>query len=501
MISALLAVVVACAEDPAARIVVRHVREPAPRVAMELHVAGDADGESSFSVPDDWAGVSSIADHLHDLAFRDGAGQPLPIERDGAVGFRVQHAPGAALTASWWLGDPQPAANGTGNDYRPRATAENFQFLGSIGLLRADALADGAPHRFAVTFEGCDGEGRAAACSFGAGPQVAVETTLDAFCHSIFIGGAARLHRRHIDGHELLFALTGRHGFADDELVELAERIIRMERDFFADRGDPRFVITLVLEPGKSPRTSMGGTGLTQSFALFLSPGYTLKPGSDDRARIAGLLAHEHLHHWNGGVVHLRDPEGHAYWFSEGFTDFFTRRLLVRSGLWSVAEWIGAWNDCFAAFAANPLREAPAAQIAAEFWSSPAASQLPYQRGAIVAALLDRELRAQGDSGGMASLDEFMRDVVARAVAGEPLDTAELLELIADATSAEFAELLRTIVVDGALPPLDLERGGDELFGPLLRLRPRPTPAANGAAVPWLERLPGSSDEELRARL
>lgn len=501
MISALLAVVIACAEEPAARFVVRHVVEPTPRVELELHVAGDADGESSFSVPPGWGGVAAIADHLHDLVLRAEDGAPLPIARDGDVGFRVQHAPGARLTASWWLGDPQPAANGTGNDYRPRATAEAFHFLGSIGLLRADALADGAPHRFAVAFEGCDGEGRAAACSFGAGPEVAVETTLDAFCHSIFIGGAARLHRRHIDGHELLFALTGQHAFADGELVDLAERIIRLERDFFADRGDPRFVITLVLEPGKSPRTSMGGTGLTSSFALFLSPGYTLKPGSDDRARIAGLLAHEHFHHWNGGVVQLRDPEGHGYWFSEGFTDFFTRRLLVRSGLWSVAEWINAWNECFAAFAANPLREAPAARIAAEFWSSPAASQLPYQRGAIVAALLDRELRAQDGSDGAATLDDFVRDVVARARAGEPLDTAELLELIADATSAEFAETLRAIVVDGALPSLDLERGGDELFGPALRLRPRPTPAANGAVVPWLERLPGSSDAELRARL
>ncbi len=486
------------ATAPAARYVVRHVVVPTPRVEFELHVAGDADGDSSFSVPDDWGGVDAIVDHLHDLAFHDPAGQPLAFERIEANDFRVTHAAEAALTATWWIGEPQPPSKSTGNDYRPCVTAEAFRFLGSIGLLRADALADGERHRFVVDFEGCDAPGRGAACSFGRGPHVEVEETLDAFCHSIFIGGAVRLHERDLAGKKLLMALTGTLRFTDDDFVDLATQIIRDERAFFADSGDDLFVLTLALDPSNANRNSLGGTGLTRSFALCMTPAFTLAPGSDDRFRIAGLLAHEHFHHWNGEIVRGTETEGLGYWFSEGFTDFFTRRLMVRSGTWSIAHWQGEWNHCLQAFLSNPARNAPAARITQEFWSDRNVSDLPYQRGAIVAALLDREIRASSD--GARSLDDFMRDVVAAARGGANADTAALLERVADETSAEFAEQLRAIVVDGALPPLE-EGDVEDLFGPLIRVRWKAVPGQDHARYPRLDVVPATAEADLRATL
>ena len=58
--------------------------------------------------------------------------------------------------------------------------------------------------------------------------------------------------------------------------------------------------------------------------------------------------------------------------------------------------------------------EAPATRIAAEFWSDRQVSDLPYQRGAIVAALLDREIRAS--SSGRQSLDHFLRERVDQSI-------------------------------------------------------------------------------------
>jgi predicted metalloprotease with PDZ domain len=478
-----------------ARLLIRHDPDAEHPLALELHVRGDDDGASDFSVPPGWGGVARIADHLHDVAFADESGAPLVATRASELHWSVAHPPGASIVARWWLGDPQPAANGTGNDYRPFVAKERFHFLGSIGLLRPDALAGAAKHRFAIDFSGCDGEGRAALCSFGAGPHLEVEETLDAFCHSIWMGGAMRLHARDLAGHELMVGIAGKFAFDDADFVALTERIIRLERDFFADAGEARFVVTAVPEPREPEGRSLGGTGLTRSFALFMAPAFGLKPGSDDHLRISSLLAHEHFHHWNGGVVRGgEEEEGLGYWFSEGFTDFFTRRLMARSGTWSVKQWLGEWNRCLAAFARNPARGAPASRIAQEFWSDRNVSDLPYQRGAIVAALLDREIRAT--SGGAQSLDDFMRDVVARGRAGEPASTAALLELVADATSAEFAERVRAIVVDGALPPFDDE----SLFGPAFRLKSRPPNAGEGdAPIPTLALLPGTSEEAARA--
>ncbi|MBM4013582.1 MAG: hypothetical protein FJ293_01270 [Planctomycetes bacterium] len=468
------------------------------RVALELHVIGESDGMSSFSVPPDWGGITDLAAQLHDVSFLDAAGQPLAVTRVGTVGWNVAHAPAAPLVARWWLGEPQPPTVGTGNDYRPYVDDQRFHFLGNAGLLRFDPLSGEARHSFTLEFRGCDGAGRAAACSFGAGPHVTAEETLDTFCHAVFVGGAIRLHRRDLAGRELLLAIAGTHDFADEQLTDLAAEIVRRERAFFDDPGDPLYVITALPEPTKPPGSSLGGTGLTRSFALFLARGFPLTPGSDTRLRVSSLLAHELFHHWNGLLVRNRDdPEGLTYWFSEGFTEFFTRRLMVRSGIWSVRQWLAEWNRCLARFARSPVKAAPAERIVADFWKDRDVSDLPYLRGAIVAALLDREIRAASD--GERSLDDFMRERVTAARDGEHADTEVLLERIADWSSAEFAEQVRAIVLDGALPPLE---EGDDLFGPLFRLRNVPDPERGvGATVPRLELLPGTREEEARAGL
>jgi predicted metalloprotease with PDZ domain len=40
----------------------------------------------------------------------------------------------------------------------------------------------------------------------------------------------------------------------------------------------------------------------------------------------------------------MRD-EASDYWLSEGFTDFYTFRLLVRDGIWSNEQYADAVND------------------------------------------------------------------------------------------------------------------------------------------------------------
>ena len=62
--------------------------------------------------------------------------------------------------------------------------------------------------------------------------------------------------------------------------------------------------------------------------------------------------------------------EGEAahYWLSEGFTDFYTGRMLVRQGLWTPAQFAEDLNNTLRAYAESPVRAAPNARILADFW-------------------------------------------------------------------------------------------------------------------------------------
>ncbi|HJV43036.1 MAG TPA: hypothetical protein VJ655_15575, partial [Caulobacter sp.] len=105
--------------------------------------------------------------------------------------------------------------------------------------------------------------------------------------------------------------------------------------------------------------------------------------------------AHELFHAWNPG--RLGEPIGPSgYWLSEGFTDFYARRLLRRAGLISSAAFAGLWNESLRAYGVSPARTMPGARAAEVFWTDPIAEKIPYQRGAMLAALWDWRLRQRG---------------------------------------------------------------------------------------------------------
>ena len=74
-----------------------------------------------------------------------------------------------------------------------------------------------------------------------------------------------------------------------------------------------------------------GGVELTHSIALFQPSGHPLDFG------LKYVLAHELFHEWNADQMRAGDTP--LLWFSEGFTDYYARLLLLRSGLISLDDY------------------------------------------------------------------------------------------------------------------------------------------------------------------
>lgn len=187
----------------------------------------------------------------------------------------------------------------------------------------------------------------------------------------------------------LRLAIRGRHAFTDAALASDLARIIGAERAFFGDKPDaPYFVAAASSASGAAQAFS--GVGKASAFAMVATDGMTL---SDLRP----YLAHEIFHAWN--PVRLGRPIGpEGYWLSEGFTDFYARRLMRRAGLLTPAQFADAWNEMFRAYGVSPAKTLAGAEAAKAFWSDPDAEKIPYQRGAMLAALWDWRLRQAGGS-------------------------------------------------------------------------------------------------------
>jgi predicted metalloprotease with PDZ domain len=352
-------------------------------LTVEMALTGESDGETELDLPTEWGGQSALWRGVSRFRVE---GATRVVTDDNPARRIVQHPPSATLKvryrlAQFWAGEPETT------EFRPIIRPRYFHVIGWAALARPRWTLTTAT---AVTFKGLPATWRHASDAEHA-------SSLKEALTSVMVGGDFRVLRQG----PLTVAIRGAWAFSDEAFLKRLGPIIESHHRFW---GDPpgAFLVTLLPIVSKPNSSTAGGTGLGDAFAFYATENVP-------QDRMLKGLAHEHMHSW----IPLRvgstpaDSQGVAEsWFSEGFTDFYTHRLLVRDGLSSVEDMAGTLNEIMWAYAFSPMRNAPNAQLVAEFWRDQAAHQMPYQRGFLIAALVDARLR-QG-SGGVRDLDDVM---------------------------------------------------------------------------------------------
>jgi len=187
--------------------------------------------------------------------------------------------------------------------------------------------------------------------------------------------------------------------------VELLKNTLMAQRKFWNDHSQPYFSVTMIpiFEPNGS---SWQGTGLTNSFALAASNNEYLEVQG-----LVYLLNHELQHNWIGLTI-KNDNEEEQYWFSEGFTDYYTMKNIAINRIYDLDEkfFIQEFNSKLKNLYKSPVVASPNSEINYDnFWKDRHYSDLPYLRGAVFAFILDQQI--QRDSNGGKSLDDVMKQL------------------------------------------------------------------------------------------
>lgn len=472
---------------PAATAAVQYTLAPAlsgdslAALAVELRFVGDEDGETTLELPNAWGGRTALYDGLRDIEV---AGQDAVLQAGDAPQRRtIRHAPGVPITVRYrvvqtWVGEPEFTG---GNEYRPVIQPRYFHVVGEAMFAHPGRAMEtpatftwaGAPRgwTFASDLEHA-----------GMGKRLRIGELME----SITVGGDFRVTRRG----PLRVAIRGAWSFTDRDFVSRLEPILRSHYRFWGERAQP-FLVTVLPIRGPEGQRSTGGTGREDAFAI-------MSTANVEEAALTRVLAHEHLHSWIPralGSMPLRD-EASDYWLSEGFTDFYTNRLLLRDGLWTLERFTEAANEVLRAYATSSVRTAPNARVVSDFWTDPEVRQLPYQRGFLLAMLWDQRLRRA--TNGARDLDDVVLAMKAesRARPGRPPLAATLLrEHMARAGLDVAADIARHIDAGEAiLWPGDLFGAGASLTTEDLPVFERGFDAAktsaNGSVVTGL--VPGS---------
>ncbi|ENZ82383.1 MULTISPECIES: peptidase [Caulobacter] len=363
---------------------------------VRIDLIADASGRARLQLPDHWMGHDRLWRNFRDLTV-DGFAS---IAEDGDSVRVLRATPGGRLTVRYDIPsaiDHEPKdSDPDGSPALPWVRPDWFYALTATALPRIEGHDD-APAQF--RWSGWP-KGFPVDSSFAGQAKL----TVGDMARGQLIGGRGLRTTR---AGPLRLVIHGRlDAVPDAVLAQELWTILRAERAFFGDdAGAPYMVAAATI--ASAGDQSFHGVGLNKAFSLTATPGMTLED-------LRPYLAHEFFHEWNPSRLGAPLLEPRRYWFSEGFTDFYMRRLLARERLITPSQFVALWNDMLRAYAASPARRMTGQEAGKAFWTDPMAEKLPYQRGALLAALWDERLRAKG-----ASLDDVLR-AQAKTAAARP---------------------------------------------------------------------------------
>lgn len=418
-------------------------------VQVDIEFRGRESGQTVLDLPDSWGGEDELYRSIQDLSVTGArlAEGPGPAQRV------LQHRPFARVHVRYRIVQDWPGElrAGTGrNPYRAVVQPTYFQFIG-YAALAAPEIDERSPVRVRVAR-------LPRGWSFASDLEHAGLALRDVQ-QSVTAAGDYRVV--HATDANVRVAIRGAWSFSDQDIATEVTDIVGAQRRFWGDASTP-YLVTVTQTAAPPDVSSIGGTGLGDAFAFFATP-------NAESARITRVLAHEGLHTWIPGQLGgmpQGDEERLSYWFSEGFTDFYTGRLLVREGVWTPAAFAADFNEMLRAYTHSPVRTAPNARIGEAFWTDSNVRQLPYQRGRLLATLWDARLRAGGHS-----LDDIVRQMRRRASAGEAGDVGQVFPLVAAEQGLALGDDLARYVERGETLLLP-----EDVFAPCGRVVTREAP-------------------------
>jgi predicted metalloprotease with PDZ domain len=220
-----------------------------------------------------------------------------------------------------------------------------------------------------------------------------------------------------VDGVPHRYALWGRGNYDRERLAADTARIVRTEKALFGELPYRAYTLILHLANG-------GSGGLEHRDCSVLQADRWAFRGQPYESFL-GLVAHEIFHAWNGKRIrpaalgpfdYTREAYTRELWVVEGFTTYYTDVILRRAGLISPQRFLDRLAEQLVRHFQTPGRMVqPLEDASFDTWikfyrpdaNTPNATISYYAKGALVALLLDLEIRRR--TGNARSLDDLMR--------------------------------------------------------------------------------------------
>ena len=230
---------------------------------------------------------------------------------------------------------------------------------------------------------------------------------------------------------EVIVAVGGSFKAAAAEIQETVEAFLKAYSEVFSNtpKGRMLFVANPYGDPGR-----MGGGVSGRSISVLM--GGALDAASN-RFWVP-LVGHEIFHIWNGTVISFKAQE---YWFSEGFTEYYSHITSARLGFTSESDFLKNLERACESYLSKQgelsIREAGK--------NKGNNSGLVYQGGNLIALALDMQIRKHTQN--QKSLDDVMKQMYSEfGVTGKTYTIDDVIRITTDIVGKDFEPFFRKYV-------------------------------------------------------
>ncbi|HEX8395036.1 MAG TPA: PDZ domain-containing protein [Longimicrobium sp.] len=461
------------------------VRIPEPHthlVSVEMEAQG-VTGPSRLVMPSWTPGsylMREFARNVMHMEAADGSWRPLAVRKADRGSWEVDAPADGTLRARWVLNADELTVRTSHVDSTHAALngASVFAYLEGRTSEPLEVAVD-APAGWRIT-----------TAMESAGENAFTAADYDELVDSPLEIGTHRLLEWEVDGVPHRYAIWGRGNDDPARLVADTTRIVQAERDLWGGLPYPHFTFILHLASGQGGLEHRNSTALLVDRFAFRGMAYE---------SVLGLVAHELFHAWNGkrlrpAVLGPFDYTREAYtrelWVVEGFTTYYTDLMLRRAGLITPQRYLDKLAETITRYQQQPGRTLqPLEESSFDTWikfyrpdaNSPNATISYYQKGALVALLLDMSIREH--TGNARSLDNVMRLLWEQWGARDVgFPEGEVQRTLSEVAGTDLSPLLETWLRGTA----ELDYTGLLRTAGVMLARPEPyaPPAASAAAPP-----------------
>lgn len=383
------------------------------KLRVNLIFEGNSTGSTSLKVPHSWAWQDDLEKGIKNL--RPAHPEVHLIPNSDHTEYRIEHQPSQVIEIGYEVNQYWDQPLDRDVYYRPIINEVYFHFIGH-GVFVYPEWDEKVKRKISVEWQGIDDDW-IMANSFGIrNRNQLLEISIAELCHAAYMAGDFVLDERRVKGYPLYIVQRGTWNFTSSEFSNMVETVVKAVRGFWNDYDFPYFLVTLIPTDNEQ---SKGGTGLTYSFETFVS---TDHESADD---LKFLLAHELFHTWNGRKIQREEPEELVYWFSEGFTNYYTRLILLRSKLITLKEYISDYNRAIKEYYFSPAIHSTNEEILKKTHIDRHVERIPYFRGDLLATRWNALIKKSSGY----SLDNVMFDILTSAQKSNMLVSAENVDL------------------------------------------------------------------------